>query len=67
MLLQISLSNELLETLNASTTLDFAAQAFFTSLVCLSVFVVGSVVLVYAKVFGFLVYVSFLRFVPGGL
>ena len=35
----------------------FVTQTFFASLVRLSVFVVGGIVLVSAKVFGFLVYV----------
>ena len=41
----------------------FATQTFFELLVFLSVFVVGGVLLVFAKVFGLLS----LDFIPGGL
>ena len=44
----------------------FTAQTFFASLVFLSVFVVGGVLLVSSKVFRFLAYVL-LGFVPSGL
>ena len=40
----------------------FAIQTFLASLVCLSVFVVGGILLVFEKVFGFFVYVF--RFCP---
>ena len=60
-LLQTPLSKEPLEILDASTTFDFLVSVcnsnLFCVIGCLSVFVVGGVLLVSMKVFRFLVYV----------
>ena len=56
MLLQIFLPKETSETLDTSMTFDFpvsvSTQTFSASLVCLSVSVVGGILLVFTNVFG---------------